>query len=96
MSNFLLVSVNDLNYFAESQLGKEILPEERIRARGNYFIFFRSYENLIKKANRSKLVKFRIIRLPEIYSIFLDECKFKKVVINLLSNAVKIHNFLGS
>jgi signal transduction histidine kinase len=90
MSNFMLVLIKDLNYFSESQVGKETNIDEKEVLLEDILSFCAEVtETLINKRNRSNSIKFNVIKPREIHSLFIDEWKIKQVLINLLSNAVK-------
>ncbi len=91
LSDFLLILIQDLNTFSESQLGfSHDLEKQEIRF--NEVIDF--CENitisLLRKANKQNQIKF-IKNIDSSVPRFLNtnEVKLKQVIINLLSNAVK-------
>jgi hypothetical protein len=65
MSNLILVLVKDLNYFAESQVGKETNIDEKEVLLEDIFSFCAEVnETLIKKRNRSNSIKLNVIKRP--------------------------------
>jgi signal transduction histidine kinase len=94
MSNFLLVLVKDLNYFSESQIGKNIEFENKEVNLDEIMDFCREItDSLILKSNKSNSVKFTITKSETPLKFLVDGWRLKQVLLNLLSNAIKFTNY---
>jgi signal transduction histidine kinase len=94
MSNFLLVLVKDLNYFSETQIGKNIVFENKEVDLDELLNFCREItDSLILKSNKTNSVKFKITKKETPLKFIVDEWRLKQVLLNLLSNAVKFTNY---
>jgi signal transduction histidine kinase len=72
MSNFLLVLVKDLDFFAESELGNETNLETKEVDLDEILNFCAEItESLIKKSNRSNSLQFEVIKSPVLGSPYL-------------------------
>jgi signal transduction histidine kinase len=90
MSNFLLVLVKDLNYFAEFEYDKEILIEKREIKLNELISFCQDITHaLLRNLNKSKSVQFSIRKFTRLNSFVNDEWRIKQILINFLSNAAK-------
>jgi signal transduction histidine kinase len=94
MSNFLIVLVKDLNYFSESQIGKNIEFENKEVNLDEIMDFCREItDSLILKSNKSNSVKFTITKSETPLKFLVDGWRLKQVLLNLLSNAIKFTNY---
>jgi signal transduction histidine kinase len=91
LSNFLLILVKDLNYFSESQMGKDINLDMKETDLYEVISFSKNITtSLLKKSNKNDSIDFMVkIKKDVPKKIFTDEWRIKQVIINLLSNAVK-------
>jgi len=97
LSDYLLILIKDLNYFAEAEIRKDSLFLEKETDLYETKNFCEKItESLIKKSNKIESVNFKCIMEDNVPNIILtDEWKLKQILINLLSNAAKF-TYYGS
>ena len=94
-SNYLLILVKDLDFFSQTQVGKNIILEKTLTSIEEIISFCKEVGNcLLRKYDKKDQIQLISSNSPSIPEhIITDEGRLKQVLINLISNSIKFTQF---